>query len=364
MLKFLISFLCSVACVVILIEERKSVVYKTKREVRSFYNRTFLENFDFRQYNLTNEVDQRRFLSELQNLYADKTGHFKRLFCLPVQELFKNESELQIDGRLADQLASRLNRSFYDFLSSGATASGTVSSQTADWLALLNLTILPSIRSNKFYIFRDQICAIQEPFITEQLGKAFNRLQYYVLVEGFSELLRLNSADESAVIYAVLNDENTDRAVDHKVACLNECFRRKNRISKYFYDAASRGPVIIDYERGNRLIAAHERRCFKKCPHRCKLIVYEQHGHDSRLEMTTFQTIPSISTFSFWINFFGFCFAFFSVSGHKLLMKMAKILADQQKSKTTFLVLRTVFTFVCFVVLLLLSAKALLEYRK
>ena len=97
MLKFLILLLCSVVCVVILIEERKSVVYKTKREVRSFYNQTFLENFDFRQYNLTNEVDQRRFLSELQNLYADKTGHFKRLFCLPVQELFKNESELQID---------------------------------------------------------------------------------------------------------------------------------------------------------------------------------------------------------------------------------------------------------------------------
>lgn len=359
MLKFLVLFSFSVACVMILQEERKTVVYRSRREFRGFYNRTFLQRFDLRQYNLTSEEGQRRLSSELEHLYVDKEGALKRLFCWPVRELFQNESELQLGRTLTDQLTARLNRTFHNFLSSSND------NQTEAQFALFEATILRSIRSNHYYVYRDQFCTLQDPFFGKQLAKIFHRLQYYVLVEGFSQLLRLRSANENAVIYVVLNEENpnTHCAGADRSRCLNECLK-KRRLSKYFYKASERGRLIIDYKTGNRSIAANERACFRKCKNRCKLIVYERYGNESRFEMTTFFASSTISDFSYCINFFGFFFSFFSVSCHKLLMKLARLFAYGVLNKASFLALKTALTFICFVVLLLLSGRTIFEYVK
>ena len=94
--------------------------------------------------------------------------------------------------------------------------------------------------------------------------------------------------------------------------CLNECFRRNFRLSRYFYQANEIGSILLDFSERNRTIQESERICFGQCTREnCKLVqltpVYESK------ESKIFEAQPMISAFDFCVQLFGRIFLFVSL---------------------------------------------------
>ena len=91
--------------------------------------------------------------------------------------------------------------------------------------------------------------------------------------------------------------------------CLNECFKKSFKLSRYFYDSNETGLVQLTYSESNQTI--QERNCFSECKREnCKLVQFILVDKSKETKTETIVAQPVLSTFDFWIEIIGLIFSF------------------------------------------------------
>lgn len=125
-------------------------------------------------------------------------------------------------------------------------------------------------------------------------------------------------------------DQNNSR-----FACLNECFKEKVRLSRYFFDRNETG--LVQLKNNNQTVKDHEEKCFARCEREnCKLvylIAIDRWMADSKIAI--FKERPLLSEFDFWLQFIGMVCLFVGISFHQQLCLAIKFICSKMKNTPT-----------------------------
>ena len=188
-----------------------------------------------------------------------------RLICLNLDDLHLNRTEIQLEQlreELLDFIQKRIPNADWSNSSEGKRIA-LHRSQTGDYL-----------------ILNSRICFLFDPNESTELSNIFDflrpQLTMFALKKSTFYSAQINHSDPIYQV-VVLNKpypysecmQNVDS--QSRFGCLNECFKRKFRLSRYFYDSNETGHIQLNDER-NRTIEEHEKSCYNECKRDdCKL---------------------------------------------------------------------------------------------
>ena len=381
-LRFLVSLSFCAFCVLLLINERNEVAYKFEHwAVVNLFDQQVIREFDLDKFDLEDAAEEKQLLNELDRLYLDKTGLYQHLFCVPINEIFKNRKELDL-AKLNDDLVRIFNESYlasaYHANLKSNSAAATRSKDAIRYYRLFKLFVLEPTKSKNYYIYKNQICLILDyPFIRKVLGKVFKESRYLMLTKGFYSFVELaNSESPQDNLFdqvLVLNQDHPKlNCSDNylKFQCLNDCFREKSRLARYFYNGNESGRVQLDHnlehvydEEPDKSVLEHERNCFKKCENNgCNFIYTFRKDFSNEIRRTIYKAYPLIPRFYFWVQFVGLILSFFGVSCYELIFKFAKKSVFKLGNKAI-LAFRVSLFLVCLVLFFGLASKIICDYK-
>ena len=102
--------------------------------------------------------------------------------------------------------------------------------------------------------------------------------------------------------------------------CLNECFKRRFRLSRYYYDGGETGLIQLTYGR-NRSIEKSEAKCFKQCKREnCRITNFLSNSYSSKIKAEAFKAYPMVGAFDYCTQLLGLVCLFSNISLLKLLL--------------------------------------------
>ena len=123
--------------------------------------------------------------------------------------------------------------------------------------------ILNPIKSKNYFVLRDQFCLILDD--RRFIFHYFRNLKLYIFKNSTYDLIKLNSRFENFDQRIVIKKENLNCLKYYsKLKCLNQCYKRKNRLSKYIYNSNENGIIKIGFEY-NSTIEKDEYDCLNEC---------------------------------------------------------------------------------------------------
>ena len=194
--------------------------------------------------------------------------------------------------------------------------------------------VLNPIESKNFLILNHKFCLIREN--NNGLGDFVFFLptpEFYIFKNDTYDLYRLEIYLSKVDQLVVKNKEypysNCIKKYS-KFKCLNECFKKKHQLSKYFYSANENETILLNYEY-NQTIKDEEYKCFSKCKRDdCKLVLFV--SPDSiEPKLSVFEADFFISRSEFWIQLFGLICLIENISFYQLLSKLFKFLKPKVK---------------------------------
>lgn len=121
-----------------------------------------------------------------------------------------------------------------------------------------------------------------------------------------------------------------------KGGCLNECFRKRHNLLRYFYKGDEDANIRLDYGRNDPAIRSHEAGCHRRCRHdNCKLIYFNKNRNAIFLEKgvaaSAFVAYPLTTEFDFWLTLIGLVMLFTKISFYQAVSTLLKTLASKLK---------------------------------
>lgn len=154
--------------------------------------------------------------------------------------------------------------------------------------------------------------------------------------------------------------------------CLNKCFRKRVRLSRYHYDG-NETDIVIQlnyYTDQNRSIQESERKCFEQCKYvrNCKIVYITQNWvRDETERVFALRAQPVISTFDFGIQLAGLVCLILSLSFNRLLAITIEFADSKFGNRRTKLGLFYLWLFLFALGLLcyaFLLARMIIDYRE
>ena len=117
-----------------------------------------------------------------------------------------------------------------------------------------------------------------------------------------------------------------------KFKCLNECFKEKHQLSKYFYTANENKTILLNYEY-NQTIRDEEYYCLSECKREdCKLVYFVSSASiNLKPKLSVFEADFLISRSEFWIQLFSLICLIENISFYQLISKLFKFLKPKVK---------------------------------
>ena len=139
-----------------------------------------------------------------------------------------------------------------------------------------------------------------------------------ILTIFFKLNLRLENFDQIIVI----NKENSNCVKYYsKLKCLNQCYKRKNRLSKYIYNGNETGIIKIGFEY-NLAIENYEYECSNECErNRCKLVHFETKKLGEP-ETKVFEASFLVSNFDYYTQLIGLICLIMNTSSYQLVPEL------------------------------------------
>ena len=255
---------------------------------------------------LTNESFKVSYKTE--NEKGSDRKFFKNLGCFKLNEIefYSNKNETNLD-ELNDKLHEFFNKLKWDEFAV---------------IAGINSSFLDLIKFRKYLIVHNQICLIDNWQLLHFLyssaktwienNKIFARIETYKIFafndESFDLYESSAKAKEIFDTRVVLHEEypysECTRKSDFRAKCLNKCFRKQRRSSKYLFSGNETGTIYL-----NEALASTEEReakCLKKCKAKdCKLVYFISPRKNNRPETITYTASPLISRFTYLTQFIG-----------------------------------------------------------
>ena len=185
----------------------------------------------------------------------------------------------------------------------------------------VNETILNPIKAKNYFVLRDKFCLILDNF--NRSVTHLENYEYYILNNATYDLLKLNSQSEKFAQIIVINKEISNCLKYYsKLECLNQCYKRKNRLSKYIYNSNETGIIYIDFEY-NFTIKKDEYDCSNECGRNgCKLVHFETREITQKSETKVFEATFLISNFDYYTQLLGLICLIVNTSSYQLIPKL------------------------------------------
>ena len=195
---------------------------------------------------------------------------------------------------------------------------------------------LNPIESKNYLILDDKFCFLRENEKDFYYFPHFlKNLEFYLFKKDTYDLFKLNTYFDEVDELVIINKQYPySNCIGNysKFERLNECFKKKNRLSKYFYTANEKGIIFLDYEY-NQTIKDEEYDCLSECKKDdCKLVHFASTDSNFLKSKTkAFGAVFFISKSEFWIQFLGLICLIENISFYQLLSKLLKFLKPKVK---------------------------------
>lgn len=344
------SFIFCLCCLKLLFDEKfdEEVSYKFREEIKD------KKSLDYR-FCLN--------LKEAYKFYFNKTELNTQLIKDEISTLFNKFESSQGFGRLTELYKDKFNNLFKNLF-------------------------YKRIMSNEYFIYKNLICLASN----ENELKITSRMNYQLLslskISGFYflffneslSLININSYNQNSQIdqIVVLNEPfpySNCQSNFSRLICLNECFKLKYKLSKYYYAAEENVTIELDYDRKNASIIEHEKSCVSHCKDEsCKLSYFpssfrvkndnlNDKFNNETYKISYYQAVTSISLLDFFLQFFGICFLLFDLSIYGILLYHLKcVLVKLKCLKKIILIFKFILVLICLLVFIFLAAIFLLSY--
>ena len=222
------------------------------------------------------------------------------LACLELSRVCPGKTEIDLT-ELKDQLYDHFNRSKeYRYW------------RTERYRKEFDELILKRIKSGGYLVLNRRVCLIasDQDELEEIESFLVFRTVFFIKSDTF-DFIRMEhlSVNFDQLIVRKMGRPYSDcSSSNSRIHCLNECFKKRFRLARYFYLANETGSILLDYSESNRTIQESEKECFNECKRdNCKLvqlILVDEHK-----ESKTFEAKPAISAFDFWLQIIGLIFS-------------------------------------------------------
>lgn len=266
--------------------------------------------------------DQYEVTYYLDESVKSEHEQFKYFGCLSFESFRFNRTEIEMD-----ELRKLFTNSLKEMLSHS-------DKQPANGF---NESILNRSESEDLVVvIRENICAI--------LFNQSELTQFYLLTSPQAVMfaykadtlnwIRMNEYDQKFGQLIVLNKpypySNCAAKGERRFSCLHECFKRRFRLSEYFYFANDSGPIQLNHFGKNKTIRAQEDDCFEECSRsNCKLVYLYPNDSEEKGKVQTFRARPMLSKFDFNVQMAGLVCLIFNF----FLSRLASIAIEFISSK-------------------------------
>ena len=157
--------------------------------------------------------------------------------------------------------------------------------------------------------------------------------------------------------------------------CLNDCFKKRKRLTKYFYDGKESGLVSLPADLEDERAEGGERICFSQCSREnCKLIHFNVASSISLTEHVEkkFKAVPLMSEFEFLFQLIGLLCLILGISFYQSFSALIKLFhlktqrgetSSLRRDKHFWLSLKLIAVLFCFMVFVCLNAKMIIAYE-
>ena len=173
-----------------------------------------------------------------------------------------------------------------------------------------NKLILDPIESRSYLIFNDRFCFIREKLNYadfEFISPFLDNKNYFLFKKDTYDFYKLKKSSDREDQLVVINKQYThSNCIENysKFGCMNRCFKRKYRLSKYFYKGDESGIIYLDYEY-NQTIKSYEHECLIVCSRDdCKItnFISKDRGNSTK---KVFKATSLISRIDYLIQLVG-----------------------------------------------------------
>ena len=262
------------------------------------------------------------------------TSPLQYLACLQLRDLYPNQTEIDLK-ELRDDLYDHLNSSKKNFYKEEVFR--------REFELTLNRT-----KSGDYLVLNRRVCLItndQEELMNMNNFLSFRLVNLAMKIDTF-DFVRMGyslSQIEQLIVRKKARPYSDCDQSNERFHCLNECFRRRFRLSRYLYHANETGRILLDFSESNRTIQESERICFGQCTREnCKLVqlILIQLEESKPEESKTFEAEPVLSAFDFWVEIVGLIFSFvglffdqFASTATKLTKRLTRSRVRRRKVK-------------------------------
>lgn len=323
----------------------------------------YLICFSFLAYSVSILINEKNKVNyNIKEFKIDKTLTFS--LCFPLSFFYVNEVKINITNARSDMHKTlvrikEIKRKFYNS-----------NFHDKDFDIIIDYVL----NLKEYFIFKNQICLGKFKNYTEfvnvyakfyHLGEerkkiVFNDQTFDHLFYGYNKFLSISIDNHYTSCSKLLS----------KFKCLNDCNRKYQNISRYYFD--SKETVLIDLEkdRGKKSIF-NERICDKECKSikDCQFTYFILLALNDKLISNSFEAYLLIGRIEFFFQFISLIFFFFGVALFPLLLKFLNYLAHRKcikkikiKKSISKLISLKFFYFIAFLLLFLIYFEMYLSY--
>ena len=196
--------------------------------------------------------------------------------------------------------------------------------------------VLNPIESKDYLIFNHKFCFIRENDNGLSDFEVFlQKPELYLFKKDTYHLFKLKGSFEKVDQLVFKNKEYPySNCIENysKFECLNECFKKKHQLSRYFYTANEKEIIFLDYEY-NQTIKYKEYNCLSKCKRDdCKLVFFVATGFlNIKSKLSVIEAYFFISRSEFWIQLFSLICLIENISFYQLLSNLFEFLKPKVK---------------------------------
>lgn len=269
-------------------------------------------------YSISILIDERY---EVAYASVNRSEPFHWIACIDLRSIlpsYGNQTEVPLD---------QLNKDVYRFFST------IKARQRKEHLRdVIETLFLGPIRSKKYFIHLDQIC----------MPVDHQPNYYYLNIDSMKFLYKQETRD----FYRVTDFlEKLDQlVVEHRERpysnckkgfsmseCLNECFKRKNRLSKYYYDARETGTIDFADSKSWESVRVDEDKCFEQCKgtKNCKMTYFTPILNNKENKTSYAEAYPLLSEADFWFQLVGLFCLILAISLLRLVSLLVRLIGLQ-----------------------------------
>ena len=236
-----------------------------------------------------------------------------RLACFNLKEIFSNKMIIDLQ-KLDEDAYAYFDNYFVNIIDR------RFNKRREETKKDINESILNPIKSKNYFVLRDRFCLILKN--NSIAVKYFKSLKYYILQKATYDLFKLKKLENFFDQIIVINKENSNCLNYYsKLKCLNQCYKRKNRLSKYIYNGNENGIIKIGLKK-NSTIKKDEYECSNECNRNgCKLVHFETKRY-GKSETKILRATFFVSNFVYYTQLIGLICLIVNISFYQLMPEL------------------------------------------